>query len=268
MLKCKLARYLRTRKLRFKLIADNPKGRVYKPNEADLKSTSAPPPSLMFSSQPKQEQKPKMLKNKQGGPQNQNNLDLGSRNLLERFLTPAPPMTKYTSPTPAPDDNKRTPSSALDLTKVLEQCMDSQGSREIQSKLDNLKYSERKELINAILPHTRSLMADNFGNYVIQKVIEIGNDDQREAIVKSIENDILRLSKDTCGCRVLQKALVELANIPMFVQKACMQLGKSVMELIKHQNGNHVIQKMLEILPIPEQEFIFNAVVSNVLLFT
>lgn len=47
---------------------------------------------------------------------------------------------------------------------------DQHGSRFIQQKLEVASDEEKNKIFSEILPHSRALMTDVFGNYVIQKV--------------------------------------------------------------------------------------------------
>lgn len=51
-------------------------------------------------------------------------------------------------------------------------------------------------------------MTDVFGNYVIQKLFEHGNQAQKAVLAKQMEGHILSLSLQMYGCRVVQKVCV------------------------------------------------------------
>ena len=48
-------------------------------------------------------------------------------------------------------------------------------------------------------------MTDVFGNYVIQKFFEHGNQLQKSILAKQMEGHVLTLSTQMYGCRVVQK---------------------------------------------------------------
>ena len=52
-------------------------------------------------------------------------------------------------------------------------------------------------------------MTDVFGNYVIQKFFEHGNQGQKKILAGQMRNHILTLSLQMYGCRVVQKVIVE-----------------------------------------------------------
>ncbi|KAL0315969.1 UNVERIFIED_CONTAM: Pumilio6, chloroplastic [Sesamum radiatum] len=69
-------------------------------------------------------------------------------------------------------------------------------------------------------------MTDVFGNYVIQKLFEYGSPEERKDLANQLEGQILPLSLQMYGCRVVQKA-VEVIDIE---QKA---------RLVRELDGHH-----------------------------
>jgi len=49
-------------------------------------------------------------------------------------------------------------------------------------------------------------MTDVFGNYVVQKLFEHGNQSQKKILANQMKGHILALSTQMYGCRVVQKA--------------------------------------------------------------
>jgi uncharacterized membrane-anchored protein YjiN (DUF445 family) len=54
-------------------------------------------------------------------------------------------------------------------------------------------------------------MKDVFGNYVIQKMFDYGNSNQRQQLFYELKGKVFNLASDQYGCRVVQKALEVLA---------------------------------------------------------
>jgi pumilio RNA-binding family len=46
-------------------------------------------------------------------------------------------------------------------------------------------------------------MTNVFGNYVVQRLLEKGNQEQKKIILNLAINNVERLSMDTYGCRVI-----------------------------------------------------------------
>lgn len=70
---------------------------------------------------------------------------------------------------------------------------------------------EKADVFSEIEPSATQLMSDLFGNYVIQKFFEFGNQEQIMTLIRKMEGQVVALSFHTYGCRVVQKAI---ENIP------------------------------------------------------
>ncbi|KAJ1678489.1 mRNA binding protein puf3, partial [Spiromyces aspiralis] len=70
---------------------------------------------------------------------------------------------------------------------------DQHGSRFIQQKLETATLEEKQAVFQEILPNALQLMTDVFGNYVIQKFFEYGDQVQKHLLAKQMENSVLKL---------------------------------------------------------------------------
>lgn len=108
-------------------------------------------------------------------------------------------------------------------------------------------------------------MKDVFGNFVIQKVIEHGSQDQILALFDTVKGKILELTKHIYGWRVVQKFIEVLnkaqhSDIFLIVDEI---LRENLFEWIYDQYGNHVVQKLIEQVPYDEISFVQKHVESN-----
>ena len=94
---------------------------------------------------------------------------------------------------------------------------DQHGSRFIQQKLERCSSSDRQLVFNEIIHHSYQLIIDVFGNYVIQKFLEFGTNEQKNQIVVSLRGNVLQLSLQMYGCRVIQKALESLQYVSKYM---------------------------------------------------
>lgn len=105
-------------------------------------------------------------------------------------------------------------------------------------------------------------MKDVFGNYVQQKFFEHGDQSQKASLVSKMKGHVYALSTQTYACRVVQKAL---GHILVEQQVVLMQeLDGKVMECIKCENGNHVIQVAIEQVPLEHIPFMVSAVQHDI----
>ncbi|KAL0912456.1 hypothetical protein M5K25_018429 [Dendrobium thyrsiflorum] len=142
---------------------------------------------------------------------------------------------------------------------------DQNGCRLLHQKIDEGNAYEISAIFNGIIGHVIGLMENAFGNYLIQKLIGICNDQQRIRIVQMLTEDpnvFIRVALNTHGTRVVQKLIATIktryeANLIMKV------LIPSFVKLIKDLNGSHVIQSCLTSLTLDYNKFIFDAAARN-----
>ena len=91
------------------------------------------------------------------------------------------------------------------IDHVVEFSGDQHGSRFIQQKLETANGEEKERIFAEILPNSVQLMKDVFGNYIIQKFFEHGTQHQKTILADQMKGQMLVLSLQTYGCRVVQK---------------------------------------------------------------
>ncbi|KAK9904800.1 hypothetical protein WJX75_002758 [Coccomyxa subellipsoidea] len=130
---------------------------------------------------------------------------------------------------------------------VYELCKDQFGSRFIQMKVETATPEEVACAFNEVCVSkdtTQALMNDVFGNYVVQKFLDYGTDEQKARMATMIQGSVKVLSLQVYGCRVIQKA-IEVLNLALKTGIVA-ELKGQVIECVADQNGNHVIQKCIE----------------------
>ncbi|KAI8467655.1 MAG: armadillo-type protein [Monoraphidium minutum] len=130
---------------------------------------------------------------------------------------------------------------------MLDFSLDQHGSRFIQLKLDTLSPEDLAAAFRELAPKAMVLMNDVFGNYVIQKILELGPDDHREELAQQMKGQVLHLSLQMYSCRVVQRAL-EVLPLERRIALA-RELQDHAMRCVRDQNGNHVVQKCIECVP-------------------
>ena len=95
-------------------------------------------------------------------------------------------------------------------THMLEFAKDQFGSRFIQKKLESVDGDDKHMVFAEITPEIVSLMNHKYANYVVQKFFEFGSDDQKIVLVEKLQGNVLFLTMEVYGCRVIQKAIETL----------------------------------------------------------
>lgn len=143
----------------------------------------------------------------------------------------------------------------------LEFCKDQHGSRFIQRELATSPASEKEVIFNEIRDDAIELSNDVFGNYVIQKFLNLVAK-FKNTLVDQFKGNMKQLSLQMYACRVIQKALEYIDSNQRI--ELVLELSDSVLQMIKDQNGNHVIQKAIETIPIEKLPFILSSLTGHI----
>jgi len=143
---------------------------------------------------------------------------------------------------------------------IVKFCFDQNGSRFLQTKLSEATKCERDIVLQECLPEIQSLQNDVFGNYVIQKLFE--SQEMHSDLYQSIKGSIMELSLQMYGCRIVQKAFASLQDT--YKVQLLQEFHGHVMDCIHDQNGNHVIQKIIETCSQLQLDFLYDQVFDKV----
>ncbi|KAJ7566493.1 hypothetical protein O6H91_02G106000 [Diphasiastrum complanatum] len=141
---------------------------------------------------------------------------------------------------------------------------DQHGCRFLQRKFDEGDPEEMQKIFLEIIDHIIELMTDPFGNYLIQKLLEVCDEAQHMKILHAVtvKGELIAISLNMHGTRAVQK-LIETLKSPDQITLVISALRQGVVTLIKDLNGNHVVQRCLQRLNNDDNEFIFDAAASN-----
>ncbi|XP_018475058.1 pumilio homolog 12 [Raphanus sativus] len=160
---------------------------------------------------------------------------------------------------------KYTNSLAETKGKIYQMAKDQHGCRFLQRKFAERDENDIEIIFNEIIDYISELMVDPFGNYLVQKLLEVCSQDQRMQIVHSITRKpgvLIKISCDMHGTRVVQK-MVETVKRREEIAMIMSALKHGVVILIKNVNGNHVVQRCLQYLLPHCEMFLFEVVISN-----
>ncbi|GAY57560.1 hypothetical protein CUMW_180390 [Citrus unshiu] len=137
---------------------------------------------------------------------------------------------------------------------------DQHGCRFLQRKISEGTLEDIEKIFVEIIDHIVELMTDPFGNYLVQKLLEVCNEDQRMQILQAITRkagDLVRIST-----RAVQK-VIETLKSPEQFSLVVSSLKPGIVTLIKNMNGNHVAQRCLLYLLPEYSKFLFQATTNN-----
>ncbi|KAG9144294.1 hypothetical protein Leryth_016949 [Lithospermum erythrorhizon] len=133
------------------------------------------------------------------------------------------------------------------------------GCRLLQRMLNERQYQDVQLIFNDIIDYVPELSFDPYGNYLVQKVLDVCNEDQITQVVRVITKDpgdIIRICKNSHGTRVVQK-VIEKAKTRQQIALVLEALEAGFLDLITDVNGNHVLQQCLQCFTEEHNKFIF-----------
>ncbi|CAN0540142.1 unnamed protein product [Ectocarpus sp. 12 AP-2014] len=162
------------------------------------------------------------------------------------------------------------------LGKVYSMSRDQVGCRLLQQKLDECPdrppegdagtKPNEDDAVSAIfmeaLPNLSMMMIDPFGNYLFQKLFVKVDDHQRLLAVEAVTDRMPEAAVNLHGTRCVQK-VVELCRTDAQAAVIARSLGPSVVKLSLDPNGNHVVQRALQHMPAPRNDFVLEAITAS-----
>jgi len=158
------------------------------------------------------------------------------------------------------NDNRPKPNLNLAdvLAKIEESCKEQTASRFLQMTLKEKDSQEVALIFDAMLPHVHKLATDQFGNFVVQILLQQCTDAHREELAERLRTEAVDLSNDKFGCRVVQKALEVMT--PELQHKVVADIKNNVVMCIKSMHGNHVIQACVKEMVVESLDWVVEVV--------
>ncbi|KAK7385300.1 hypothetical protein VNO78_31016 [Psophocarpus tetragonolobus] len=138
---------------------------------------------------------------------------------------------------------------------------DQNGCRFLQRMVDEGTSEDVQIVFNGVIDDIVELMLDPFGNYLVQKLLDVSGEDERLQVVSMLTKEpgqLVKTSLNTHGTRVVQK-LIATADSRKQIALLISSIQPGFLDLIKDLNGNHVIQRCLQYFSCKDNEFIFYA---------
>ncbi|KAI8618561.1 armadillo-type protein [Chytriomyces sp. MP71] len=130
------------------------------------------------------------------------------------------------------------------LVDKIVRTQDQPASLLLQQKLKVNNHEIRSQIMDAILHQALNLIRNRFGNFLVQRCLEVGDPCQIRALAGSMLGCIVMLSCDRFGCHVVQKVL-DVCDDEM---KALIvnELLHAIPDTITHRFACHVWQRVFE----------------------
>ncbi|CAL5183201.1 unnamed protein product [Lathyrus oleraceus] len=141
---------------------------------------------------------------------------------------------------------------------------DQNGCRYLQRMFEEGRIEDVQIIFDEIIGHMVELMTSPFGNYLIQKLLDVCSEEQRMKIIIMVIQEpgqLVEISLNAHGTRVVQK-LIETLKTEQQTSLVVSALEPGSLTLIKDLHGNHVVQHCLECLSNEDNKFIYVAAVK------
>ncbi|KAJ9166302.1 hypothetical protein P3X46_021076 [Hevea brasiliensis] len=149
--------------------------------------------------------------------------------------------------------------------RILRFAKDQNGCRLLQSILGSVTQEGIDMVFLEVIDYVGELMLDPFGNYVVQKLVEVCSEEQRTQILLTVtksEFQLVRICLNMHGTRAVQK-LLERITSQQQVSVVMSALSLGAVALAKDMNGQHVIKHCLEHFSDENNKYLLNVVADN-----
>lgn len=139
------------------------------------------------------------------------------------------------------------------------------GCRVIQRVLEH--YTDERTqhtMMEEILQSACTLAQDQYGNYVVQHVLEHGKPHERCAVIKKLAGQIVKMSQQKFASNVVEKCLAfgGPADRQILINEmlGSTEENEPLQAMMKDQYANYVVQKVLEICNDQQRELILSRI--------
>ncbi|KAF3323821.1 pumilio 12-like protein [Carex littledalei] len=133
--------------------------------------------------------------------------------------------------------------------RISDLAKDHNGRVFLQNVIKEGKPLDVEKLFGDIIGNIVYFMIDPNGNYRVQKLLDICNENQKARVVYEITKvpgQLLSISCDMHGTRAVQKVIEAIKRNPFLIQKVISSLNPGVLGLMTDANGSHVTQRCLQ----------------------
>ncbi|XP_057953129.1 pumilio homolog 2-like isoform X2 [Malania oleifera] len=139
------------------------------------------------------------------------------------------------------------------------------GCRVIQRILEHCRDpTTQTKVMDEILGSVSMLAQDQYGNYVVQHVLEHGKPHERSAIIKELAGRIVQMSQQKFASNVVEKCLTfggpDERQILVNEMLGSTDENEPLQAMMKDQFANYVVQKVLETCDDQQRELILSRI--------
>lgn len=140
-------------------------------------------------------------------------------------------------------------------TSIRALAMNQYGCRVLQRAILSINDELLRSVMEAIAPKAYKLAVDDFGHHVLQRAIKRGSGEFVQVLLVNLmggrwSKSLMKLSKDSFGCRVLQRMLESAHPRDRgVIIDAIMSSPRDLLALCEDKYGNYIVQHILNHFP-------------------
>ena len=124
------------------------------------------------------------------------------------------------------------------------------------------KKDLHQKLKNKIIENASNLIVHQYGNYVIQVIVENWEDSDLEDIINLYKNNYIYLSKQKYSSNAIERILEKnKKNLEFYINEVCKE---NIIEVIRNKYGNYVIQKAVKLASGKSKNIIISLINKNI----
>ncbi|EMD38407.1 hypothetical protein CERSUDRAFT_82658 [Gelatoporia subvermispora B] len=139
------------------------------------------------------------------------------------------------------------------------------GCRVLQRCFEHLPEEQTRPLLDELHKYIINLMQDQFGNYVVQFVLEHGTPHDRAVIISKLRGQMLNMARHKFASNVCEKALItaESESRRLLIEEIMTPKHDGVspiLAMMKDQFANYVLQRALSVVEGEQKEVLISKV--------
>ncbi|KAK3000040.1 hypothetical protein RJ639_022637 [Escallonia herrerae] len=140
------------------------------------------------------------------------------------------------------------------IRRCCEIATDKVGCLSLNDCIDCISTSQRKDLLNKIVEKADFLSEDPSGNYVVQHVLKLQNQELTDKICSKLRGQYTDLSSKKGGSHVVEKCITSSRKGMEYAVEEFLENGRTPSQLARDQYGNYVIQRALKSTKVEDIE--------------
>lgn len=113
-------------------------------------------------------------------------------------------------------------------------------------EIHSLEDASMAAILEELVAEAQWLATDPFGNFVIQKILEVAPECPKRLIVGAILPNLVEVAQNRGGSCVVEKALLYCHGLPEIRQKLVGELRKSAVAVASTKYGSFVVEKLAD----------------------